>query len=286
MNTTNDTSGHTALTIRQSASALGLHEFSVFSRIQAGDLTATRFPSGIIAIPVTTLERLSKLSIHSLSIPPDKPDEIPSDNILGITRGSHLGLKRQGEYVNFTVPDHFRQFTETEMQGYRAALGAIWEEYFELNRIRKQLEKTPMAASGSEICTTALGVWQVRSTLLNLGQSDILLCQNRNGFAVIERFREGSLYGKANGQAEILLEGNDGRELTAAFNANARHTLEYMASNQVATAQKVIWEQFPDHRPAQVVAAISERCRLAAVPEERVVKEQKQGPAHCRGIRM
>jgi len=143
-----------------------------------------------------------------------------------------------------------------------------------------------MAASETEICTTALGVWQVRSMLLNLGRSDILLCQKQNEFAVVELFREGSLYGKANGQAEILLEGNDGRELAAAFNANARHTLEYMASNQVATAQKAIWEQFPDHRPAQVVAAMSERGRLAAVPEERVVKEQKQGAAHCRGIKM
>jgi len=89
----------------------------------------------------------------------------------------------------------------------------------------------------------------VRSTLLNLGQSDILLCQQQNEFTVIERFRDESPYAKANGNAEITLEGNDARQLAAAFNANTKHTLEFMASNQVATAQKVIWEQFPDHRP-------------------------------------
>jgi hypothetical protein len=55
--------------------------------------------------------------------------------------------------------------------------------------------------------------------------------------------------------------GDDSRELLAAFDANAKHTLEFMASNQVATAQKVIWEPFPDQRPARLVAAISERCR-------------------------
>ena len=60
-------------------------------------------------------------------------------------------------------------------------------------------------------------------------------------------------YAKANGIAEILLERNDPRELAAAFNENARHTLEFMASNEVATAQRVIWGQFQEHRPARLV---------------------------------
>ncbi len=65
---------------------------------------------------------------------------------------------------------------------------------------------------------------------------------------MIERFRDNVPYAKANGIAEILLERTDPRELAAAFNANARHTLEFMASNEVATAQRVIWTQFHEHR--------------------------------------
>jgi hypothetical protein len=139
-----------------------------------------------------------------------------------------------------------------------------------------------------EICTSQLGVWQVRSTLLNLGQSDILLCQKQNDFAVMERFKDNSPYAKANGIAEILLERNDPRELAAAFNENAKHTLEFMASNQVATAQKVIWEQFPDHRPARIIAAISERCRQAVTNEETISQTQKVGQSNSnnRGMRI
>ena len=125
-----------------------------------------------------------------------------------------------------------------------------------------------------EICTSQLGVWQVRSTLLNLGQSDILLCQKQNEFAVIEQFRDNAPYAKANGIAEILLERNDPRELAVAFDENAKHTLEFMASNQVATAQKIIWGQFQEHRPARLVDAISERCRLAVSNEETISQTQ------------
>jgi len=42
----NDVSESDALTISKSASALGVHEFSLFSRIQAGDITAARLWSG------------------------------------------------------------------------------------------------------------------------------------------------------------------------------------------------------------------------------------------------
>jgi len=283
MNTVNDTSGQAALTIKQTASALGLHEFSVFSRIQADDLAATRFPSGIVAIPVSELERLSKLSIHLLSIPPDEPGKIPSDRVLGIGNKT-LGMGLKGEPACYTVPDHFRMLTATEIQGYRAAFGAIWDEYTELNRIRKGLEKSSATSSEKEIQTSRLGVWQVQSALLNLGQSDVLLCRKQGRFAVIEWFRAESLYAKANGRAEILLEGADARKLAAEFADHARHTLEYMASDHVARAQKVIWEQYPDNRPGKLVATISERCRLAAVPEERITEEPRH--TQSRSIRM
>jgi len=289
----NDVSESDALTIGKSASALGIHEFSLLSRVQAGDIIATRLWTGEMAIPISELERLSKLSIYSLAIPPDKPETVLSDARLGIKREAlGGGLMRAGERQEYNVPGDFRRFTDSEMRGYRAAFSVIAPEFESLGVLRKQLEKpsSVVASPEKEICTSKLGVWQVRSTLLNLGQSNILLCQKQDDFAVIERFRDNVPYAKANGIAEILLERNDPLELAAAFNANARHTLEFMASNEVATAQRVIWGQFQEHRPARLVAAISERCRLAVSDEETISQtpavddsnSHKQG--HNRGM--
>ena len=274
----NDVPEPEALTISKSAAALGVHEFSLLSRIQAGDIIAARLWSGQMAIPITELERLSKLSIYSLAIPPDKPETDLSDARLGIKREAYSGWRHEGEYQEYHVPGgDFRRFTFSEMRGYRAAFSVIATEFESLGELRKQLEKpaTVVASPENEICTSQLGIWEVNSTLLNLGPSDILLCQKQDDFAVIERFRENVPYAKANGIAEILLERNDQRELVGAFNANARHTLEFMASNEVATAQRVIWGQFHEHRPARLVEAISERCRLAVSDEETISQTQK-----------
>ena len=291
MEMTDNAPDQDALTITQCAFALGLHEFSLFSRIQAGDITPTRLRSGIMAIPVSELERLSKLPIHSLVMPQEKPETVLPDSRLGIKRDRYYysGLMWDGEPREYAVPgDIIRHFTETEIKGYRAAFSAIASEFESLSELKKQLEKsaTVNASPEKEICNSQLGVWQVRSTLLNLGQSDILLCQKQNEFAMIERFRDDAPYAKANGNAEIALEGNDARQLAAAFNANAKHTLEFMASNQVATAQKVIWEQFPDHRPAQLVAAISERCRMAVTNEETISQTRKMNQSTGGGMRI
>lgn len=47
-----------ALTIDKSASALGLHEFSLLSRIQAGEIKSARSRSGEMLIPREVVERL------------------------------------------------------------------------------------------------------------------------------------------------------------------------------------------------------------------------------------
>jgi hypothetical protein len=274
----NDVSESDALAIGKSASALGIHEFSLLSRIQAGDVAAARLSSGEMAVPVSELERLSKLSIYSLAIPPDKPKAVLPDARLGIKREAiGGGLMRDGERQEFNVPGgDFRRFTDSEMRGYRAAFSAIAPEFESLGVLKKQLENpaTVKPSPEKEICTSKLGVWQVRSTLLNLGSSDILLCQKQNDFAAIEKFRDNVPYAKANGSAEILLERNDPLQVAAAFNENAKHTLEFMASNQVATAQRVVWGQFQghEHRPARLVEAISERCRLAVSDEKAILQ--------------
>jgi hypothetical protein len=276
----NDVAESDALTISKSASALGVHEFSLFSRIQAGDIIAARLRSGEMAIPISELERLSKLSIYSLAIPPDKPETVLSDGRLGIKRDAYSGLKRAGEHLEYRVPGgDDLHFTDSEMKGYRAAFSVIAPEFESLGKLRKQLEKpaTVVASPEKEICTSQLGVWQVRSTLLNLGRSDILLCQRKNEFAVIERFRDESLFAKANGNAQILLDGNDPMRLANAFKENAQLTLEFMASNMVAKAQKILWQQYAGDREQRLIEAISERCRLAVSDEETISQTQEKG---------
>jgi hypothetical protein len=285
MEITNRASVQETLTIQQFAFALGLHEFSLFARIQNGDINPIRLRSGIMAISIAELERLSKHSIHPLAIPPDQPRPVLSDARLGIQREPG-GLKQNGESQEFSVPGDFRRFTESEIKSYRAAFSSIASEFESLGELKKQLEKSVAVIPSrvNQIGISQSEVLQVRSTLLNLGSSDILLCQRANEFAVIEKFHHEVPYAQANGDAEILLQGNDARELMGDFIANAKHTLAFMASNQVATAQKVIWEQFPDHRPARVVAAISERCRQAVTHEEIISETGKLNQTNGRGM--
>ena len=280
----NDLPEAETLAMDQSAALLGIHEFSLLSRTQAGEITAARVRSGEIAVPISELERLLHRPINVADVANRETPLLP-DRRLGIEK-RWSGLKRlDGGMANYTVPGYFARFTESEIQGYRAAFSAIAPEFESLMELKKQLDTPSVVVPSSVKEITAEGNrWQMRSTLLNLGQSDILLCQGEDGFAVVERFREGSPYAKAKGNAEILLDGNDAGELTEAFRENANHTLEFMASNQVATAQKVIWEQFPDHRPARLVAAISERCRLAVTNEETIAEAPKISQSHSRGM--
>lgn len=277
-----------ALTIDKCASALGVAEFSLLSRIQSGDITAARLHSGEMAIPVSEVERLSRSSINSLSIEEDT--EKPSESILGI-KSEWGGLTRKGgERAHFTIADYRMRFTESEINGYRAAFGAIASEYVSLTGLKQQLEKPNHvhASPEKEVCTSEIGVWQVRSTLLNLGQSDILLCQRKNEFAVIERFRDDSLFAKANGNAQILLDGGDPMRLANEFRENAQLTLEFMASNMVAKAQKIVWQQNLEDREEKLVEAISQRCRLVVAPGEAISETPEIGHSnsnkHGRGM--
>jgi hypothetical protein len=70
------------------------------------------------------------------------------------------------------------------------------------------------------------------------------------------------------------------------FRANARLTLEFMASNLTAKAQRIVWEQFPDERPGHIVAAISERCRQAVGNQENIVNKLGQKNSSNRGMRI
>lgn len=263
-----------ALTIDRSARALGLDEFSLFSRIQAGDISAVRARSGEMKIPGGELEQLAGGPVSAQAT---EDAAILPDERLGIER-RYGGLRQGGQIVlPYKVGDC--RFSEDEVNGYRAASSVIAWQLDALRDLNKQLSGSgQVPESGDfEINVPESGRWEVRSALLNLNHSEVLLCQHGNKFAVIERFQEHSPYAQANGRAQMLWEGNDAQTVTDAFKADARLTLEFMASNLTAKAQKIVWEQFPDHRPGHIVAAITERCHQAIANEETISQNQRMG---------
>ena len=262
-----ETPGQSALTIDESASVLGLHEFSLMSRIQAGEIKVARATSGEMVIPESELERLAGGPVSAQSV---EGGAILPDECLGIER-RRGGLKQNGELVLPYKVSGCR-FSEREINGYRAASSAIAGQLESIKDFKRQLTRSDQVPESCdfEINTPEIGRWEVRSALLNLNHGEILLCQRGNAFAVIERFDEDSPYAQANGNAQILLQGNDAYQLTAEFKANAGLTLEFMASNLTAKAQKIVWEQFPEHRFGRIVETISERCGQAVANEEMI----------------
>jgi len=274
-----ETPGQSALTIDESASVLGLHKFSLMSRIQAGEIKVARAKSGEMVIPESELERLAGGPVSAQSV---EGGAILPDECLGIER-RHGGLKQNGELVLPYKVSGCR-LSEGEINGYRAASSAIAGQLESIKDFKRQLTRSDHLPESSdfEINTPEIGHWEVRSALLNLNRGEILLCQRGNAVAVIERFPEDSPYAQANGSAQILLQGQDAHQLTEQFKANAEHTLEFMASNLTAKAQKIVWEQFPEHRFGRIVEAISERCCQAVANEETI--SQKVTRSIGRGI--
>jgi hypothetical protein len=273
-----------AYSVEESASSLGVDEFSLLSRIQAGEINSIRARSGEIKIPESELERLAPGSqrgpAQEIAPWPNLPDRR-----LGIE--SRLGLRRHGVRPTlYRVPGHQRFLTEGEIEGYRAAYGAVAKEVAEVEDFKKQLgiERQFPQSDKMEIDTAQTGHWEIREALLNLKRSEVVLCQRGNEFAVIERFDAASPYAQTNGPAQILLQGNNAGELKSEFQANARHTLAFMASNATAKAQGIVWGYFHEHKPELVMEAISERCQQAAANQES--NSRKITQSINRGIRV
>lgn len=274
-----------ALSIDKCASALGMNKFSLLSRIQTGDIKAVRARSGEVMIPETELERLVPAPLRA------SPDEFVneladlSDRRMGIE--SRRGLKLRGvEPMRYYVPGHSKPFAEREIEGYRAAFGAIANEVETVKDFAKQLqiERQFPQSDDMEINTPQTGRWEVGEALLNLKRGEILLCRRGDEFAVIERFDQDSPFAQAKGQAEILIQGNDANQLAEEFKGNAQRTLEFMASNATAKAQKIVWGQFYEQKPDEIMAAISERCHQAAANRETI--SQKMTQSINRGMRV
>jgi hypothetical protein len=195
-----------------------------------------------------------------------------------------MPIKRNGELGKHTVPDFIGRLTSAEYDSYKEAFAAIQDEFSSLEQIKNQI-KDLTADSGiyvipdsrflNQSVTTRHSEsgdltlrWDVRSRLLKLTQSDVLLCerttaQGKKQFAVIDRYQDESPFTQANGNAHIMLVSDDALQAIHDYIARAEHTLRFMASNMVAQAQTIVWERFANQNPARVIRAISERCAKA-----------------------
>jgi len=283
MNVTRESPEQVALPIDKSAFALGLDEFSLLSRIQAGEINAVRGRSGEMLISQAELAQLAGRAVTEQSFTEDT--KLLPDRSLGIEH--HLGLKhRDGRRSSYQIAGSEERFTESEINSYRAASSVIanpLESVRDMNR-QMQVEGQLPNSGDFEINTPQTGQWEIHSALLNLNHGEILLCQRGDEFAVIERLDEDSPYAQANGATRMLWQGNDAQALTEAFKDDAKLTLEFMASNLTARAQKIAWEQFPEQSPGEVVAAISQRCHQAIANEETISQHQKMDQNRDRGI--
>jgi hypothetical protein len=280
MQRTNNNEGQNALTIDKSAMLLGIHEFSLFSRIQMEEIKAERFDWGEIAIPISELERLLGIPASKFVEPQLQKTNL-SDSRLGVEKYQGV-LKRNGESSEYSVPNHSGHFGAHEIESYRAAFSTIAEQLDSIISLKEHLDKLNDWHPEPGVVYSR---WQICSERFNLGQSEILLCRLGNEFGVIERFHDGSAYAQKNGGQEILSRGESAQQLCADFKANAYHTLKYMASNLTAKAQKVVWDQFSYCHPAEVMAAISDRC-LQAVSGEAIPQNQPTTQSTSRGMKM
>jgi hypothetical protein len=205
-------------------------------------------------------------------------------------------LKRNGEIPGTIVPGSTVRLTTGQFDAYTAAFAAIQPEFDEMRRVQRQLKTfpgmtldRPTDSNDAAVTIVADGIeWQAQAQLLELPKSAIYLCRQRTGSecAIIQRFSPESTYAKANGQDEILLRGADPRQLVGEYAALVQHTLRFMASNLVAKAQRVAFEQFPEQRPGKVVRAISERCLLAVGESLTLARSVWEAIPQRRGLRI
>ena len=186
--------------------------------------------------------------------------------------------------------------THRQLRAYTAAFAAISPEFDEMQQMGQQVRDLPRSilraateSSDTAPTITVEGIdWQTQTQLLKKPKSMIYLCRHptENEFAIIQQFPVESAYAKANGQGEILLRGDDPRQLVSEYIGWAQHTLRFMASNLVARAQRVAFERFPEDKPGKVVQAISQRCLLAAGESLTVMESMGQTTRQTRGIRI
>ena len=193
-------------------------------------------------------------------------------------------VTRNGEPAEHTVSGYAGRLTRSELEAYNAAFRAIRTELRELEKLQEQLDRLERKAWDDlpdmrrfvSLETDDGGRWEACGFLLRPSRSEVLFCRQAEGtrWAVIQRFQPESPYAQAHGSTEVLLTGNNARELAMEYAAQAQHTLRFMASNLVARAQKIVWDQYSHTNPDRVMRSLSERCGHAVKNTEVVRQAQ------------
>jgi hypothetical protein len=185
------------------------------------------------------------------------------------------------------------RLNDSQFAAYNAAFETIDRDLSAMKPVREALSRLehvqwerPMPKSFQTI-TTPEGTWTAHALLLKLFRTQVLLCRKLDGneWVVIQQLEspQGRLI---HGEHEILLKGNDVRQLATKYMAQMRHTLRFMARNAEVKAQKIVWEQVPENNPGEVVRAISELCTGVVEGKEVIKQEQTQSmrKSQSRGI--
>ncbi|HEX3628085.1 MAG TPA: hypothetical protein VH280_21955 [Verrucomicrobiae bacterium] len=203
-------------------------------------------------------------------------------------------LKRDGQLCKYTVPDFVGKLTSSEFDSYNEAFGVIKDEFNALVQVKdnlKELTTNPSVFAIPDDRYTNQSVqtqhsergdlnlkWDIRSCLLKLTHSEILLCERMTAegkqYGVVERYDKESPFAHVNGNARVLLVGDDPLEVVQDCAVNAEHTLRFMASNMVARAQTIVWQRYANQNPARVIRAISDRCARAVGEAHNEIQEQ------------
>jgi hypothetical protein len=203
-------------------------------------------------------------------------------------------LKRDGQSCKHTVPGFVGKLTPAEFDTYNAAFDTIKDEFALLEQIKGTLKELALNPSkftipDSQFVNQSVETrhherddlnlrWDIRSRLLKLNCSDVLLCERMTDqgkqFAAIERYQNSSEYAQVYGNAAVMLVSNDPLLTVQDYAACAEHTLRFMASNMVATAQKVVWERVANQNPSRVIRAISDRCAQAVGEAQNEIQAQ------------
>jgi len=211
-------------------------------------------------------------------------------------------LKRNGDCSQQVAPAvKGKQLTRGEMDAYKEAFEAIEGEFEALQRVKecvKGLAEDPViftipggpdSGGTIEIPNVPADRWRICSALLKFRNSQVFLCdrqpvQGAKEFSVIERFPTDSPYAQANGDAEVLLVGNDPVLLVQEYAARAEHTLQFMATNLVAKAHRVVWARYASTSPVRVISVISEQCAQAASLDESERQKEAVAQNHSRRV--
>jgi hypothetical protein len=200
-------------------------------------------------------------------------------------------LKRAGDELLHHVADSEQRLDDKQFAAYNAAFQTIEGDLSGVKRAREELNRLEQVNLDKPIpkafdtLATPEGEWNAHAQLFKSIRSEIFLCRQAGGdqWAVIQRFQHNSPYAQAHGDTDILLKGNDVRELMTEYMAQMRHTVRFMARNAEVKAQKIIWEQAPDD-PGKVVRAIFERCNAVAENTQALKQSQVHAVRQSRGV--